>query len=105
MWMFGLAAICWVTWKIHNRIRFEKIPPRNVLEVTFSAITFMRYWVGMQLEDTQKMISLGINLMVSMIMKVMRRRSDSTVPLTIRGMDQEDDEEEENSVVRMEEEP
>jgi hypothetical protein len=37
--------------------------------------------------------------------KLMRRRSDSTVPSTIRGMDQEDDEEEENSVVRMEEEP
>jgi hypothetical protein len=59
----------------------------------------------MQSEDTQKMISMGVNLMVSTVMKLMCKRSDSAVPLTIRGMDQEDDDDEENSVVRMEEDP
>jgi hypothetical protein len=59
----------------------------------------------MQSEDTQKMISMGVNLMVSTAMKLMCKRSDSAVPLTIRGMDQEDDDDEENSVVRMEEDP
>jgi hypothetical protein len=47
MWMFGLAAICWATWKIRNRICFEKVLLRNVFEATFSVVSFMRYWVGM----------------------------------------------------------
>jgi hypothetical protein len=26
MYMFGLAAICWATWKTRNRICFDRIP-------------------------------------------------------------------------------
>jgi hypothetical protein len=47
MWMFGLAAICWATWKIRNTICFEKVLLRNVFEATFSVVSFMRYWIGM----------------------------------------------------------
>jgi hypothetical protein len=51
----------------------------------------------MQSEDTQKMISMDVNLMVSTAMKLMCKRSESAVPLTTRGVDQEDDDDEENS--------
>jgi hypothetical protein len=78
---------------------------RNVFEATFSVVSFMRYWAGMQLEDTQRMISMGVNLMVNTAMKLMRGRSNSAVPLTIRDVAQEEDEEVENPVVWMEEDP
>jgi hypothetical protein len=42
MYMFGLAAVCWATWKIRNRICFDKIPLRNVGEILFYAIALMR---------------------------------------------------------------
>jgi hypothetical protein len=103
MWIFGLAAIYWATWKIHNRICFEKVLLRNVFEATFSVVSFMRYWTGMQSEDTQRMISMGVNLMVNTAMKLMHGRSNSAVPLTIRDVAQEEDEEVENPVVLMEE--
>jgi hypothetical protein len=51
------------------------------------------------------MILMGVNLMVNTAMKLMRGRSNSTVPLTIRDVAQEEDEEVENPVVRMEEDP
>jgi hypothetical protein len=50
----------------------------------------MRYWTGMQLEDTQMMILMGVNLMVNTAMKLMRGRSNMTVPLTIRDVAQEE---------------
>jgi hypothetical protein len=51
--MFGLVAICWATWKIHNRICFEKVLLRNIFEATFSAVFFMRYFTGMQSEYSE----------------------------------------------------
>jgi hypothetical protein len=50
----------------------------------------MCYWTGMQLEDTQMMILMGVNLMVNTAMKLMRGRSNMTVPLTIRDVAQEE---------------
>jgi hypothetical protein len=43
MWMFGLATVIWATWKIHNRIYFEKIDLKNIFEVIFSAFPLMCY--------------------------------------------------------------
>jgi hypothetical protein len=59
----------------------------------------------MQSEDTQRMISMGVNLMVNTAMKLMRERSNSAVPLTSRDVAQEEGVEVENLVVRMEEDP
>jgi hypothetical protein len=86
MWMFGLAAVIWATWKIQNRICFEKVDLKNIFEVIFSAFALMRYWAGLHLEETQKMISMGVNLMVNTAMKLMRR-GNTVVPLTTREME------------------
>jgi hypothetical protein len=42
MWMFGLGVVMWATWKIRNRICFDKILLNNVFEVIFSIVAFMR---------------------------------------------------------------
>jgi hypothetical protein len=86
--MLCLSAVIWATWKIRNKICSEKI------EIIFSSIAFMHYWAGMHSEDTQKMISMGVNLMVSTTMNLMRRRGDTAVPLTIWEVESEDDDEE-----------
>jgi membrane protein implicated in regulation of membrane protease activity len=59
MWMFGLAALMWATWKIRNRICFDKVPLKSVFKIIFSVVSFMHYWAGMHSEDTQRMISIG----------------------------------------------
>jgi hypothetical protein len=46
---------------------------------------------------------MGVNLVVNMAMKLMHGKSNSAVPLTIRDVAQEEDEEVKNPVVRMEE--
>jgi hypothetical protein len=46
----------------------------------------------MHSEDTQRIISMRVNLMMNTAMKLMRRRGDASVPLTIREVESEDDE-------------
>jgi hypothetical protein len=53
MYMFGLATVCWATWKTRNKICFDKILLRNVGEILFYAIALMRYWAGLHPEETQ----------------------------------------------------
>jgi hypothetical protein len=47
----------------------------------------------MHSEETQKMISMGVNLMVNTTMKLMRR-GDAVVPLMIREVESNTDDEE-----------
>jgi hypothetical protein len=42
MYMLGSAAVCWATWKIRNKICFEKIHIKDPGEIFFSAVAFMR---------------------------------------------------------------
>jgi hypothetical protein len=77
---------------------------KSVFEIIFSIVAFMRYWAGMHSKDTQRMISMGVNLMVNTTMKLMRRRGDIVIPLTIREVESEDDDGE-TSEDKMEREP
>jgi hypothetical protein len=62
--LYGLAAICWATWKTHNKACFEKIPIKNPCEILFLACTFMRYWAGLYYEDMQDVIVAGAETML-----------------------------------------
>jgi hypothetical protein len=54
--MFGLAVICWPTWKCHNRACFDKKFLKNPSEIIFSACAFMRYWAGLHPVETQQLV-------------------------------------------------
>jgi HJR/Mrr/RecB family endonuclease len=62
--MFGLAAICWATWKSHNRACFEKKSIKNPCEIIFSACVFMYYWAGLYPEEAQKVINAKVDVMM-----------------------------------------
>jgi hypothetical protein len=53
VYMFDLAAICWVIWKVRNRACFKKKPIRNPNDVIFSACLFMYFWGGLFKGDMQ----------------------------------------------------
>jgi hypothetical protein len=58
----------------------------------------------MHSEETQRMILMGVNLMVSTSMNLTRRRSDVDVPLIIKEVESEDEDGEE-AVDEMDSEP
>jgi hypothetical protein len=64
----------------------------------------MHYWTDMHSEETQRMILMGVNLMVSTSMNLTRRRSDVAVPLIIKEVESEDEDGEE-AVDEMDSEP
>jgi hypothetical protein len=45
----------------------------------------------MHSEDTQRMISMDVNLIVNTTVKLMRRRRDAAVPMMIREVESEDE--------------
>jgi hypothetical protein len=64
-------------------------------EILFYAIALMRYWAGLHPEQTQQMIDVGVNLMMKMAMRLVRRRTATPTSLRIRDV-AEGGEEDEN---------
>jgi hypothetical protein len=56
MYMSGVAAVFRAILKSRNRICFEKKILTNPCEIFHSVMAFMRYWAGLFLEETQRMI-------------------------------------------------
>jgi hypothetical protein len=83
IYMFGLAAICWATWKTRNKICFDKIHIQSVCEIIFYAMALMWYWAGLHPKETQRMIDIGVNLMMKTSMRLVRRRIDAPTTLMI----------------------
>jgi hypothetical protein len=83
--MLGLSAICWVVWKARNKLCFEKKPVRAPMEIIFAACSFMRYWAWLYLEDTQSMISAGVETMMRVAMKIMKKGAQPRRDLMIGG--------------------
>jgi hypothetical protein len=56
--MFGLAAICLVTWKCHNKVCLDKKPLKNPSEIIFGACDFVHYWEGLHPVEAQQLIKV-----------------------------------------------
>jgi hypothetical protein len=61
-----------------------------VCEIIFYAIALMRYWSGLHPEETQRMIDVGVNLMMKTAMHLVKR---TTTPTSMRIWDMAEDEE------------
>jgi hypothetical protein len=72
-------------------ICFDKILLRNVGEILFYAIALMRHWAGLHLEETQRMIDVGVNLMMRTTMHLVRRRTATPTSLRIRDVAEDDE--------------
>jgi hypothetical protein len=62
----------WLGWQLFARqsgkreivFALRKIYFSNPIEILYSTCAFMRYWVGLYLEITKKMIEAGVNMMM-----------------------------------------
>jgi hypothetical protein len=93
MYMVGLAAICWVIWKGQNRVCFEKKHLRSPSELVYSTCAFLRYWAGLQAEESQKLIVSRVDLMMRTAMKLLGKKSVPSNQLTIRDVAHDDEDE------------
>jgi hypothetical protein len=92
-YMFGLAAICWATWKSRNRACFEKKLIKNPCEIFFSACAFMHYWAGLYPEKAQKVISAGVDVMMQMALKLLGKQEAVQKRPALKGPKSEDEDE------------
>lgn len=57
--MVGVAAICWVIWKLRIHACFEKKLIRSPAEIVCYSCAFMMYWAGLQSENDQTNLLAG----------------------------------------------
>jgi hypothetical protein len=57
VYMVGPAAVCWTIWKGRNKTCFEKKQIKNPGEFLFVSCACLRYWAGLQNEETQQLIN------------------------------------------------
>jgi hypothetical protein len=80
---FSEEACTCLGWKTRNRICFDKIHIKIVCEIIFFAIALMHYWSGLHREETQRMIDIGVNLMMKTAMRLVIRRTGRTIPMVV----------------------
>jgi hypothetical protein len=100
IYMLGLAAICWSIWKARNRTCFEKKHINCPSEVLYSACIFMRYWAGLYLEETQKMINAGVDLMMKTVMRLLGKQDGGATTLLVKDATEDDEEKDEGAQAR-----
>lgn len=61
--VIGLASICWAMWKLRNRACFEKKLIRSPAEMICYACSSLKYWAGMQNEETKVAIESGAEVL------------------------------------------
>jgi hypothetical protein len=65
VYVLGLAAICWTTWKAKNRTCFDKKSIKSPMDVLFSACVFLQYWIGLYAEGMWLLIKAGVKTLFS----------------------------------------
>jgi hypothetical protein len=51
---------------------------KNPIDIIFSSYSFMRYWAGLHLVDTQKAIDEGIELMLKTAFRLLGKQAKTT---------------------------
>jgi hypothetical protein len=91
VYMVGLAAVCWAIWKGRNKTCFEKKQIKNPGEILFAACAFLRYWAGLQNEETRQLINSGVDLMMRTAMKLLSKKEGPKPVMAIQDADREED--------------
>jgi hypothetical protein len=70
---------------------FRKKYIKNPGEPLFSACSFLRYWAGLQPEETQKLINYGVDLMVGMAVKLLGKKNNKRSRMTLQDATSDDE--------------
>jgi hypothetical protein len=74
----GLAAICWAIWKARNKACFEKIYPKNPVDLIYHTVVFMKYWAGAHSTEEAAQLNRGADALLSLAPGMLKRRSGDT---------------------------
>lgn len=95
---FGLAAICWATWKDRNKACFEKKIIKHPAEIVCQACSFMMFWSGLYIPDFQTQLAEGVKVLLSSACRILAsQQRTSTAPPRLLPAPNEDGEEEEDN--------
>lgn len=62
---FGLAAICWATWKARNRACFDHKLIKHPAEIVCHACAFMNFWTGLHKTNLQAQVMEGVKILLA----------------------------------------
>jgi len=74
---FGLAAVCWATWKCRNRACFDKKMIKNPAEIILHAGAYMNYWAGLYNAELKGMLEDGVKVMLSYAYRALSRQGQA----------------------------
>jgi len=75
--MCGVAAICWAIWKARNKACFEKVIIKSPIEIIYYVCALIRYWAGLYSEPDRKQLEDGLNTMLQIANKLLKRQKRS----------------------------
>ena len=86
----GIAAVCWVIWKTRNKICFEGKTIHDPASIVCYACVLMSYWAGLYPDVDKEALEAGINTMLQIAMKLVKKKKTSNVQLLEDNSDNRD---------------
>lgn len=74
----GVAAIFWAIWKARNKACFDKVVIKSPLDIIYHACALMTYWAGLYGEMDREQLVEGINTMLKIAEKILKRKRGDT---------------------------
>jgi hypothetical protein len=68
--IIGVAALCWVIWKLRNRACFNGKLVKSPAEFICYACSFLRYWAGLQGEGDKSMVEQGADRLQRVVLGI-----------------------------------
>jgi hypothetical protein len=70
----GIAAICWVIWKTHNKICFEGKMINDPISILCYASALIGYWAGLFAKIDKEALIAGANTMLEIATKLLEKK-------------------------------
>jgi hypothetical protein len=72
----GLDAICRAIWKSRNKARFEKKFPKNLVDLIYQYVDFIKYLAGSHNAVDASQLQQGVDALLNLAMGLAARRSE-----------------------------
>lgn len=86
---FGVAAICWATWKARNKACFERKLIKHPAEILLHACAFLNFWTGLFKQDVQEQLAKGVKVLLSTACRILASQQASPPQLLLPPEDDE----------------
>jgi hypothetical protein len=73
---FGFAAVCWALWKSRNKAVFEKKIIKHLAENHTARLCIHVYWAGLFTPELQVDVAAGVDTMLAIAHKLLKKKPD-----------------------------